>query len=284
MRTSTASSLSILECDMTIKLIACDLDGTLMGEALTFSPRLLHAVHRVQAMGVVVTIATGRGYRSALDFAHILGTDAPLICYQGALLRTQSGETLHQTALSRTHLPDVIAFCRQQELELSVYYDDQIYYTTRTRDRAYYERWFSLPAHRVDDLLAALPGDPIKFIVVADDKARGDRLEADLRALAGGQFSVTRSHDWFVEGLALDVSKGDALARLTQYLGFDPSQVMAIGDSGNDRSMVEWAGLGVAMGNASSEVKAVAKAVTLTQAEDGAAWAIERYVLENGRL
>ncbi|MBN1933997.1 MAG: HAD family phosphatase [Anaerolineae bacterium] len=268
---------------MTVKLIACDLDGTLVGEDLTFSPRLLRAVRCAQAMGVVVTLATGRGFASALNFARKLGTGAPLICYQGALLRTQSGETLHQTSLSREHLPGVIAFCEQQGWELTVYSDDQVYYTARVHDQAYYERWFSLPAHFVDDLLAALPGDPIKFIIIADSKARGDQLEADLRALAGGRFSVTRSHDWFVEGVALEASKGDALARLACRLGIDQAQVMALGDSGNDRSMVAWAGVGVAMGNALAEVKAVADVIAPPQAEDGAAWAIERYVLENGR-
>ncbi len=265
---------------MTIKLVACDLDGTLMGEDLTFSPRLLRAVRHAQALGVIVTIATGRGFTSALDFACKLGTDAPLICYQGALLKTQSGETLHQAALSRAHLPAVIDFCRQQGVELSAYYDDHIYYTARTRDTAYYERWFSLPACRVDDLFVALPGDPIKFIVVADDKAHGDRLEADLRIVAGGHFDVIRSHDWFVEGVALHVSKGDTLAQLAQHLDFDQSQVMALGDNGNDRAMIEWAGLGVAMGNAANEVKAIADVIAPAQAEDGAAWALERFILD----
>ncbi len=88
-----------------------------------------------------------------------------------------------------------------------------------------------------------------------------------------------RSHAWFVEGLGAGVSKGDAASRLAAELGIDRAHVMAIGDSGNDAALVEWAGRGVAMGNASPDVKAVAEVVAPTQAEDGAAWAIERYAL-----
>ncbi len=268
---------------MTIKLIACDLDGTLVGPELVFSPRLLRAVHLAQTRGVIVTIATGRGFSSALGFARQLGTAAPLICYQGALIRTQAGQTLYQAHLNRAHLPAIVDFARQQQVELSVYYDDEIYYTTRTREPAYYERWFSLPAHQVQDLPAALPGDPVKFILIAQDRAHGDRLEAALRAFAADRFDVTRSHDWFVEGVPLNVSKGDAVARLAQHLDIDRAQVMALGDNGNDRSMIAWAGLGVAMGNASADVQAVADVIAPPQDQDGAAWAIERYVLQDGR-
>jgi hydroxymethylpyrimidine pyrophosphatase-like HAD family hydrolase len=100
-----------------------------------------------------------------------------------------------------------------------------------------------------------------------------------MRALAAQSFQVMRSHAWFVEGLAADVSKADGVARLAQQMGILQEQVMTIGDSGNDTSMVEWAGLGVAMGNASPDVKRVAKIVAPTQSEGGAAWAIERFAL-----
>jgi hydroxymethylpyrimidine pyrophosphatase-like HAD family hydrolase len=92
-----------------------------------------------------------------------------------------------------------------------------------------------------------------------------------------------RSHRWFVEGLAAGVSKGAAAERLAARLGVAREQVMALGDGGNDLAMVEWAGLGVAMGNAAPAVRAAADVVAPTQAEDGAAWAIERYALNGGR-
>jgi Cof subfamily protein (haloacid dehalogenase superfamily) len=264
---------------MSVKLIACDLDGTLMGPDLAFSPRLLEAVQRAQERGITVTIATGRGYPSARPFARRLGVRAPLICYQGAQIKGLEGDTLYEAALSRQYLPEVSAFCDEWGCEFTLYCADEIYQRTRTYDQPYYDRWFGLPIHQVDDPLAAIPGEPIKFLVIAPDRESGDRLEKELRRLAAGRFQVTRSHEWFVEGLARGVSKGDAVARLAARLGVARAEVMALGDSGNDASMVEWAGLGVAIGNASPDVKAVADLVAPSLAEDGAAWAIERHAL-----
>ena len=265
---------------MSIRLVACDLDGTLMGKDLTFSPRLLEAVRQAQERGITVTIATGRGFPSTRRFARQLGITAPVICYQGAQIRTAEGASLHAAALPRENLPEVIAFCHERGRELALYCNDEIYQTTRMYDGDYYDRWFGLAIHQVDDLLTAIPGEPVKFMVIAPTKAQADRLEREVRDLAAGRFQVVRSHAWFIEGLARGASKGDSVARLARRLGALRKEVMALGDSDNDASMVEWAGLGVAMGNASDEVKGVADAIAPAQAEDGAAWAIERYALE----
>jgi Cof subfamily protein (haloacid dehalogenase superfamily) len=261
------------------KLIVCDLDGTLVGDDLALSPRTIDAVQRAQARGIAFTLATGRGFPSTRRFADTLDITAPLICYQGAQIRTPAGHVIHESTLHRVHLLPVIAYCQDRGWELATYCDDEIYQTTRMYDQAYYDRWFSLPIHQVDDLMTALPGAPIKFIAIAPSREGADQLELDLRALAAQRFQVMRSHAWFVEGLAADVSKADGVARLAQRLGIPRGRVMAIGDSGNDASMVEWAGLGVAMGNASPDVKRVARMVAPPQQEEGAAWAIEHFAL-----
>jgi Cof subfamily protein (haloacid dehalogenase superfamily) len=267
---------------MTIKLIACDLDGTLIGPDFCFSPRLLRAMQRARERGITVSIATGRGYPSMVHYARRLGVTAPVICYQGAQINTMQGETLYEMGFPRKYLPDVIAFCEEGGWELTVYCDDEIYQTTRLYDRAFYDRWFGLPTHHVDDLSAALPGEPIKLLITAPTKASADSLEPQLQDLSAGRFQVIRSHDWFVEGLASGVSKGDALARLAARLRVAREEVMALGDSDNDASMIAWAGLGIAMGNASPGLKSVATEIAPTQAEDGAAWAIERHALDGG--
>lgn len=268
---------------MTIQLIACDLDGTLVGPDLTLSTRLVQAVQRAQARGIIVTLATGRGFPSTRQFAQRLGITVPLVCYQGAQIRALDGEMLYEATLPLQYLTRVIDFCRTGDWELTAYHDDQIYQTTRRYDQTYYDRWFGLPIHQVDDLLTALPGDPIKFIAIAPTGRSGDQLEREIRRLAGAEFLVMRSHAYFVEGIAANASKGDGVSRLARRLGIAREQVMAIGDSGNDASMVEWAGLGVAMGNASPDVVALAGVIAPSQAEDGAAWAIERYALETPR-
>jgi Cof subfamily protein (haloacid dehalogenase superfamily) len=270
---------------MDIRLIACDLDGTLMGPELVFTPRVRDAICRACARGITVTLATGRGYPSTRGYACQLGIDAPLICYQGAQIRDPDGGTLYQTPLPRTHLPEVIAFCRERGCELALYCDDEIYQTTRMYDPDYYDRWFGLPMHFVEGearLLDALPSAPIKFIVIAANEAEADRVEPDLVALLSGRLQVMRSHAWFIEGLAQGVSKGDALSRLARRLGVVREQTMALGDSDNDAALVAWAGLGVAVGNASPAVRAAADVFAPPQDEDGAAWAIERFALGEG--
>ena len=264
---------------MNIKLIVCDLDGTLVGGSLVLSPRTRDVVHRAQDRGITVTVATGRGYPSAVGFARQLGIDVPLICYQGAQIRAADGTLLYEASLPRRFLPEVLAFCHERGCELAVYAGDEVYQTAQSYEADFYDRWFSLPHHRVDDLLAALPGDPVKCIAICPDEATADRVEREMSDLAADRFQVMRSHAWFVEGLGAGVSKGDAASRLAARLGIARESVMAVGDSGNDAAMVEWAGLGVAMGNASPTVKAVAAVVAPPQEEDGAAWAIERYAL-----
>ncbi|MBN1640239.1 MAG: HAD family phosphatase [Anaerolineae bacterium] len=263
---------------MPIKLIVSDLDGTLVDANLTISLRLRQAIDRARRAGVTVTIATGRGYPTTRRFAAQLGIDAPLICYQGAEIVLPDGTLLYRRAMPREHLRTAIALCESAGWEISVYHDDQIYVATMQRDQAFYDRWFSLPVHQVADLMAALPSDPIKFIIAAADQDQADQIEHALRTRAAGQFQVMRSHAWFVEGLAAEVSKGNAVAQLARRMGLHRDEVMALGDSGNDRSMVEWAGIGVAMGNASPDVKAAADVIAPPQEMDGAAWAIERYI------
>jgi Cof subfamily protein (haloacid dehalogenase superfamily) len=264
---------------MTIRLVACDLDGTLVGPDLAFSPRVREAICRAGAQGAIVTLATGRGYPSTHLFASQLAIRAPLVCYQGAQVKACDGSTLYESLLPRRYLPPVVELCQDYGWELSAYCDDRVYQTTQIYEPAFYERWFGLPVEQVCHLMEALPGDPIKFIIIAPTQAEGDGIEHLLRAHADERFQIMRSHPQFVEGLARGVSKGDGVARLARQLGIEREEVMAIGDSENDRSMVAWAGLGVAIGNATRQVKAVAAVVAPPQSEDGAAWAIERYVL-----
>ncbi len=121
--------------------------------------------------------------------------------------------------------------------------------------------------------------EPMKFLIVAEP-AEADRIETQMRRLAGGRMQVVRSHAMFVEGNPLQVSKGDALRRLSAHVSVAQEQVMAVGDQDNDVPMIAWAGVGVAMGNGSPAAKRASDWIAPPLAEDGAAVAIERFVLE----
>lgn len=265
---------------MPYRLIALDLDGTLLHEDLSISPRVRRTLERATAGGIRVTLASGRGYPSMRRWADELGIVTPLICYQGAVIADPATHRrVYQRPFGFDLVRDVVAFARARDLSLTLYVADEIYVENRRHSRAFYDKWFGLPLHVVDDLMGTLPGEPDKFLIVGDE----DELDALRPAVAstfGDRLQIVRSHRYFLEGLSADASKGRALAWLAGELGVARGETVAIGDSGNDRAMIAWAGLGVAMGNASDEARSAADWIAPGVDEDGVAEAIERFCLD----
>jgi Cof subfamily protein (haloacid dehalogenase superfamily) len=272
---------------MNYQLIALDVDGTTVNTGQAPSPRVRQALDRAQAQGLKVIVATGRAFQSAREYARMLGLDGPLICLQGALVKEQvNGEqTLLAEPLPPEPLGDLIRFADERELELTLYTEDEIYVSRMYHERKYYDLWFSLPVRVVPSLTEAVAGlkqrrvPLIKALFIGDPQDL-PRLEADLNRFCQGRMDVVRSHEHFVELLAPGVSKGRALAFLAQRYGVSQGQTIAVGDSGNDISMIRWAGLGVAVANAAPEVRAAADWIAPSVNEDGVAVLLERYVLE----
>jgi len=263
------------------KLIAADLDGTLMARDAVLSPKVKDAVRRAMEKGVRFTIATGRAFGSALPFAQELGVNAPLICYQGGLIKDHlNGRVIYKQSLPLPLAQELIRFTRQRGLHLNVYVDDGRAYAERmTPEARYYTRIAKAAVYPVGDMLAFLDRDPMKFIIVLSDEGATKPLIAELGALFSGRMRFVRSYPRFAEGIPLDVSKGHALARLADHLGLPLGETIGIGDNDNDLELVEWAGLGVAMGNASPAVKAAADYIAPPVDEEGVIEVIERFIL-----
>ncbi|MBC7251221.1 MAG: HAD family phosphatase [Anaerolineae bacterium] len=261
------------------KLLAADLDGTLIGEDFVLSPRVKTAIRRAMERGVRVTLATGREYTATVQYARELGITTPLICYQGGKIYDPvTGDVLHTVTMSRDLVEEAIGLARERQWTLCVYAGEQIFVNDTQRLPDMFKLLVGTSVRQVPDLTAVLEGQLLKFIIVAEEE-EADRIERELREHMDGRLHVVRSHRFFVEGNPLQATKGQALARLAAWLGVDRSEVMAIGDQGNDTDMVAWAGLGVAMGNAVPQVKAVADYIAPPVEEDGAAVAIERFLL-----
>jgi Cof subfamily protein (haloacid dehalogenase superfamily) len=260
-------------------LIAFDLDGTLVDDSLHIRPRVRDAVRSTIARGVHVTLATGRAFPSIAGRVGELGITAPVICYQGGLVKDPvSGARLFEVTMPRDLAGEAVQLAQADHLHLMLYLDDEIYVTDLHYDPEFYARWFSLPLHVVPDLTGLLDRDPTKFIIIAKPEVC-DRLHPAWKAHFDGRLQIVRSHRLFVEGNPLDVSKGRALAFVAGCLGVPREATIAVGDNDNDRTMIEWAGLGVAMGNAPAELQAVADYVAPPVDEDGAAEVLERFVL-----
>jgi Cof subfamily protein (haloacid dehalogenase superfamily) len=264
-----------------ICLLALDLDGTLFDFSFQFSPRVRRAVAEAQRRGVAVTFATGRSVTSTRPFAQELDIREPLICYQGGWIADRDGHVLHRVALDRALAAQIIDFAQAHNWHVNLYRDGQLYLTELRHPISFYEGLLNPAVQPVPDLHALLDRDPDKVLIVTE--GNGDEILAGLRERFDGQMEIVRSHDLFIEANPLNVDKGTGLAWLAGHLGVLQSQVMAVGDQDNDAPMVKWAGVGVAMGNGSPACKAVADWIAPTLAEDGAAVAIERFVLNEYR-
>jgi len=266
--------------NLRIRLIAADLDGTLMGQSRHFSPRVQAALREVKNQGVRFTVATGRIFAEALPYLRQLPITAPVVCSQGGYIRCLGApHPLHEAVMDLELAQEVIHLSRVARWHLHVYVDDVAYTEQPIGSGELYRQLYGMQVHYVPDLLGFLDRPPAKFLVMTSDPDEAADLDEALRAQFADRLLVVRSHPIFVEGNPLGASKGQGLDWLCTYLGISRQAVMAIGDQDNDADMVAWAGLGIAMGNATPVVMAAARYVAASVDEDGVAESIERFVL-----
>ena len=268
---------------MTLRLIALDLDGTIFADDLRISERVRRAISIAQDSGVLVTLATGRMFRSARRTATELGIREHLICYQGAMIaHSVTGEVPYHKTIPLDLAHRVIEETNKRHLHLNLYLNDQIYVSRINEESEYYSRInMGLPLNEVGDLARWLDAqggaEPTKLVIVTG-KERTDATLALFTRLFGSQLQVIKSHPRFTEFTSADCSKGKALAFLARLHGVPREEVMAIGDGHNDLDMIAWAGYGVAMSTSPQAVLDAARIITGTLAEDGAARAIEDHL------
>jgi Cof subfamily protein (haloacid dehalogenase superfamily) len=270
-----------------IRLVAFDLDNTLVDRSLTLSARVRAAVARAQAQGVVVTIATGRGVWPTERFAAELDLRAPVVCFQGGLIYDfRTRQVLHETRLDPAVIPAIVGLAAQRGWSLEFETPHRIYLQ---RGSPHSDVLLDLlgPANLcwVDDYLTELPETPHKFLLSLDAPAKRSPLEAELRACWDQRLAcltIVPSHPLLVEGIPFGMSKAVGVTWVIEQLGLKREDVMAVGDNDNDAEMLAWAGLGVAMGGASPSALAAAGETVPSVAEDGAAVALEKFVLREG--
>jgi Cof subfamily protein (haloacid dehalogenase superfamily) len=273
---------------MTYRLLALDLDGTAIQLGQMPTPRVKQAVAAASARGVRVVVATGRPYASARKFQAALELDTPLICYQGALVKEVLNEqhTLLTEPLPEEPLDEVIELVEQRGWEFNLYSEDFIYLAQMNHPESFYERWFGLPCARVPSLTDALKTmratgtAPLKGMFLGEPEDI-DRLTPEVEERFGARFAVVRSHSLFSEITAPGVSKGSSLAFLAGRYRIARDDTIAAGDNGNDVSMIQWAGVGVAMANATAEAMAVADWVAPSVTDDGVATLIDKFILRD---
>ena len=263
-----------------IRLVAFDVDGTLVGRDLSIARAVRESIERMMRAGVVGCLVTGRMYRATLPFARELGFGAPLICYQGAaIVDPATDEVLQHSALNNEIVQELAVMAQADGMHLQLYRNDEYYCEARNRFSDLYASLAMSEPVIVPSLREAFAYSPAtKAVVVADAPVAGAYAQK-LHAALGARAYVTRSLPEFVEVLDPAVNKGAALRFVAARLGVPIEQTAAIGDSWNDALLLAAAGFGIAMGSAPSELRAAADAVVSDLEHDGVAEAIERYVM-----
>lgn len=281
------ASLGTLDRDaLDIQLLVLDIDGTIAGRSNEIREPVKQAIRAAQAKGIQVAIATGRMYCSALRFYQDVGSTLPLVAYQGAWIQDPATDKIHRhLPVSRTTAEQLLDYFETEALRslLSVhfYINDQLYVREITPETELYAKRADIQPQAVGDLRKVLGSEPTKILALSDDTQIIDQLLGSLRQqYTPAELYLTKSVATFFEATNPVVNKGTAVRYLAQeMLGLKPHNVMAIGDNFNDLEMLDYAGLGIAMGNAPIEVQAIAQWVAPDVEDDGAAAAIEAFVL-----
>ncbi len=260
---------------MTYKLVATDLDGTLVGRDLRISPRARRAVQRVHDAGVHFVMATGRMFRSTLPYARDCDVVTPLITYQGALIRDpRTMEDLWHRTIAPELTSEALEALAEAGLHVNLYVNDELLVEKITPQSELYSRISQVQPRVVASFHDPQLSSPTKLVAIGDPE-QIDRWVPLLKERFGNRLYVTKSIAPFLEIANAEINKSVALAHLAERLGVKREDVIAFGDGMNDLDMLEWAGCGVAMGNASEALKAVADRVAAPIHEDGVARILE---------
>lgn len=263
------------------RLIFCDLDGTLATFDGRVSPAVQHAMQAVVDAGAWITLSTSRGYQMVKPFLDRVVINAPMICCTGGLIVEAFTKRIHYLRPLPLDMAHDLARLSQREGILMWFYlaDMETMLEKRVGDAGFALRRDGVTIREVPDPVLELTEPPHKALIETPSAQATPGVAVRVQEYVGNRARIVVSSPMRIEVVLPGISKAQAMARVAQQLGVSREETLAIGDGDNDVEMVEWAGLGVAMGNATPAVKAVADWIAPSVDEDGVAVALLRYVL-----
>ena len=264
------------------QLIAIDVDGTLVKSDQTISPRTRDALIRVQEQGVKVCICSGRptyGIAPHAETLRLADFGGFVVSYNGGGICEWSTRTeIFSQTLDADVLPYLYACSQRGGFQILTYVGSHI--VAEVTDNRYIQFTSmrnKMPIRQVPHFLEEITYPISKCMIVGDPEPLS-RLEAEMAAALHGRAEAYRSEPFFLEVVPRGIDKAKGLATLLAHLGLQREELMAFGDGFNDLSMIQYAGLGIAMGNAQEVIKKAADFVTLSNEADGIADAVERFI------
>jgi Cof subfamily protein (haloacid dehalogenase superfamily) len=266
------------------KLIAVDMDGTLLREDKTISKETLRAIQKAKAKGVKIVLSTGRpvdGINRYLNELDLMREGDYAIAFNGALVQsTKTKEVIAQTLMSLEDVSYLYDISKNLNVNIHVLTEDSCI-TPKWSTYSQLEKDINnIPLEIVDFNNLDVNTTIVKIMMVDEPEVLSKAIDK-LPKEVYEKYSVLRSSPYFLEFLDKKVNKGYGVELLAKKLGIKREEVICIGDAGNDIHMIQFAGLGVAMGNAFPEVKEVADYITLSNEENGVAHVIDKFVLKD---
>lgn len=265
-----------------IRVIVVDVDGTLLNNQHEVTPRVEKAIKAAIAKGVQIVLATGKTRTATLKLIEQFDLKTPGICLQGLAIYDENGAIRHQTTLDPTLARQALTFIEDRGFAAAAYHQDRI--LIRNYNQRFEEeltKRHEVAPQVVGPLQNLLGEIALNKIIVMGEKRAINALRWQLSMQIGGAGRLLQPGiQEMLELLPPGASKGTALKQLMKDMKIDAKQVMAIGDGENDIEMIQFAGVGVAMGQSQQSVKDAADYVTGSNDADGVAEAIERYVLD----
>ena len=274
---------------MKYKLLVLDVDGTLLNEAKEISKRTLTTLRKVQQMGVCIMLASGRPTYGLLPLAKMLelgNYGGFILSYNGGqIISAKNGEVLFEKRIN----PEMLSYLERKAHKngFSIFTYDENRIVTNNIEDPHVQQEAMLNDMELDfqeNFSIAVDFSPCKVMLASDNEAALIGLEEHWKRRLNGVMDVFRSEKYFLEVVGCSVDKANSLAVLTEKLGIKTEEVIAIGDGVCDVTMIQLAGLGIAMGNAPDSVKRCADAVTLSNDEEGVALAVENALLAEIRV
>lgn len=271
---------------MAIKLVAIDIDGTLINDQQQITPQTVAALKKASAAGVKVVLCTGRpmtGVEAYLEELGVAGKDDEyVISFNGGLAQSTSGNVIVNHSISFDDYADWENYCLKQMVHSQIETRDYIYTTNQNLSKytIYESGLVSMPVRyrSLDEMSRQRDHYIIAKAMMVDEKDVIDTALANLPQDLRDRFSIVRSEDFYLEFMHPSASKGKTLKTLSDRLGIKQNEVMALGNAQNDNSMIEFAGIGVAMGNSVPETLKIADVTVADNNHDGVAEAVNKYV------
>ncbi|MGA9290511.1 MAG: Cof-type HAD-IIB family hydrolase [Anaerobacillus sp.] len=268
---------------MSYKMIVLDLDDTLLNADQQISARNKETLMKAQEEGIKVVLASGRptfGMTSYAEELLLADYESYILSFNGGkIINCQTNEEFFSRTLSIESVQRLYEISLQEDVYIHTYVGDEIItaeenpYTTIESDLT------GLPITVVDSFMDGVNKPVVKVLMVGEPEHL-KQVEKKLQAELGEEFSVMRSKPYFLEFTAKGITKGTSIQKLIKEFGIKREEVIAVGDSYNDQEMIEFAGLGVAMGNAPDDIKKISDYIADTNENDGVAKVVEKFLLK----